>query len=72
MDSIKQSPLDAPKPKKCHMAKMIRSDGAVSPLCAQVPKKINLAKESWTNRKNAVTCKRCLDTLARMAEGGAV
>jgi len=43
-----------------HLAKMISSEGDVSPLCAKTPKKLNLSKETWTNRPEAVNCKRCL------------
>lgn len=43
-----------------HMAKLINGKGQVSPLCAKKPKAINLAKESWTNRRDAVTCPKCI------------
>ena len=43
-----------------HRAKLISTKGDVSPLCASFPKKINLKKESWTNRDEAVTCPKCL------------
>ena len=46
--------------KKYHMAKAIRDDGAVSPLCAKTPRRLNLSRELWTLEKEAVTCKRCL------------
>ena len=48
------------KPKIYHRAKLISVNGDVSPLCAKTPRKINLAKELWTNRDEAVTCPRCL------------
>lgn len=45
--------------KPVHMAKHIRQDGAVSPLCAKTPRALNLAKAVWTIRPEAVTCKKC-------------
>jgi len=47
------------KNKKVHMAKHIREDGMVSPLCAVSPRAINLSVATWTNRESAVTCKKC-------------
>ena len=49
--------------KKIHRAKLISEAGDVSPLCAKTPKPINLKKESWTNRDEAVTCKKCLELM---------
>lgn len=43
-----------------HFAALIRTDGAVSPLCAVRPRKINLKGASWTTRKEAITCPQCL------------
>ncbi len=44
-----------------HMAHLFDSKGNVSPLCAKVPRKLNLKKhELWTIRWEAVTCKKCL------------
>ncbi len=44
-----------------HLAKMIRGrDGAVSPLCAEAPRKLDVSKETWTIRHKAVTCPKCL------------
>lgn len=54
--------------KPIHRAKLITGDGRVSPLCAKRPRAIDLARASWTNRDEAVTCPRCLDVL-RPAEG---
>lgn len=45
--------------KPVHFAKHIRSDGAVSPLCAKTPKAIDLEIATWTNRRVAVTCRKC-------------
>lgn len=53
-------PPQASHAKIRHMAKLIRSDGAVSPFCAAEPKAISMARESWTMRMEAVTCKKCL------------
>jgi hypothetical protein len=45
--------------KPIHMAKMMNDNGDVSPLCAKKPRKINLKKETWTIRAEAVTCSKC-------------
>lgn len=45
--------------KIVHMAKLVSDKGDVSPLCAKTPRRINLAKESWTLRTNEVTCNKC-------------
>jgi hypothetical protein len=49
--------------KPYHFADKIRSDGAVSPLCAARPRALNLRRERWTLLKSAVTCKRCIEAL---------
>jgi hypothetical protein len=51
------------KPKVMHLAKMVRCDGAVSPLCAKKPRALDLRISTWTIRENAVTCKKCLEKL---------
>lgn len=43
-----------------HLAKMTRPDGAVSPLCARVPRRIDLTRASWTLQAKLVTCTKCL------------
>ena len=48
------------KTKTCHMAAKVNQDGGVSPACAKTPRAIDLRKASWTNRREVVTCKRCL------------
>lgn len=48
-----------PKPKPIHWAKL-RGDGAVSPLCARVPRRLDLRRSSWTICDELVTCPRCL------------
>jgi hypothetical protein len=53
-----------------HRAKLISKNGGVSPLCAKRPKKINLAKESWTIRDEAVTCPKCKALLASRLQKG--
>ena len=50
----------APKPKPVHRAKLIRTDGKVSPLCADKPRPINLARATWTLLDALVTCSKCL------------
>ncbi len=60
--------------KKYHLAKLWSTKGDVSPLCAKTPRKIDLRKESWTLRPEAVTCKRCLAAIAEknaLADQGA-
>jgi len=46
-----------------HKAALISPGGAVSPLCARVARKLNLARESWTRDNDKVTCKKCLKLL---------
>jgi hypothetical protein len=46
--------------KVYHMAGKVRIDGAVSPLCATKPRVLNLRRELWTLRWEAVTCAACL------------
>lgn len=43
-----------------HLAKLISDRGYVSPLCSKRPRKLNLRKELWTIRHEAVTCPKCL------------
>lgn len=52
--------LEPRKPKPVHWAALIRLDGKVSPLCAKRPRVLDLSQETWTNRKSAVSCPRCL------------
>lgn len=49
------------KPRIYHKAKLMSQDGDVSPVCADVPKAINLKTATWTLRWEAVTCKKCLE-----------
>jgi len=42
-----------------HKAKLVSPDGDVSPLCASIPRALNLRIESWTTDNSAVTCKNC-------------
>ncbi len=53
-----------------HRAKLIAANGDVSPLCAEVPKALDLKKTCWTNRNEAVTCKKCLVKMAAGTTGG--
>lgn len=56
--------------KVYHFAHLFSGKGAVSPLCAEVPRRLRLRRELWTIREDAVTCKRCLVKLAaRRREG---
>lgn len=50
-------------PKKQHWAAKISGNGDVSALCFVRPRAINLRLASWTNRKEAVTCSKCLKIL---------
>jgi hypothetical protein len=44
-----------------HKADRVDTHGNVSPLCANPPRALDLKKhELWTNRWEAVTCKKCL------------
>lgn len=43
-----------------HRAAKIREDGSVSAVCFERPRKIDLARASWTIIDGAVTCKKCL------------
>lgn len=52
-----------PKSKPVHRAKLIREDGAVSPLCARTPRAISLKQATWTIRDEDVTCKGCLEII---------
>ncbi len=54
-----------------HKAHLVSAKGDVSPLCAARPRKIDLRRELWTLRDEAVTCKRCLAALAAGREGDA-
>lgn len=54
----------ATKPKPYHMAAKMDGEGNVSPLCAVKPRALDLSKELWTVRPEAVTCKRCRAILA--------
>jgi len=52
------------------MAKLISPNGDVSPLCADVPRVLDLRKESWTLRNEAVTCQKCKAKLAQAKGAG--
>lgn len=52
-----------------HMAHLVREDGAVSAFCSPDPyRPIDLRRATWTNRPEAVTCRKCLRML--MERGG--
>jgi len=45
-----------------HRAKFINHKGQVSPLCREVPRALNMKKESWVSapeNNGSITCKRC-------------
>lgn len=45
--------------KVYHRAAKMDKKGRVSALCFPVPQAINLKKELWTLRDEAVTCEKC-------------
>ncbi len=45
--------------KTYHYWAKMNDQGEVSALCFKTPHAIDLAKSTWTNRENAVTCPRC-------------
>jgi len=48
-----------------HRAHLVNQFGDVSPLCAKTPHKIDLTKgQSWTSIDSAVTCPKCLKSMA--------
>jgi hypothetical protein len=60
-----------PKPKAVHRGKFVDEDGNVSALCYARPRAIDLSKATWTNRDEAVTCKRCLALMDALREATA-
>ncbi len=46
--------------KPVHKAHLVNDKGGVSPVCAERPRAIDLKRATWTNRWEAVTCKKCL------------
>lgn len=46
--------------KTYHRASLINEEGKVSALCFTTARPIDLGKASWTNRDEAVTCRKCL------------
>ena len=56
-----QGGMSASPGRKYHLAKLITAKGHVSPLCAHPkPRRLDMKKETWTIRHEAVTCKKCL------------
>jgi hypothetical protein len=56
---------------KIHMAKLVRSAGAVIALCGfaqRVFLLIDLRRVPWTNQREAVTCGKCRKLLLRPIE----
>jgi hypothetical protein len=56
--------VTSPRPKPVHMADLVNAHGEVSPLCADVPRAIDLRRETWTLQRTATTCESCLLALA--------
>lgn len=56
-----------PKPKIYHRAYLMSAQG-VSALCFRRPRSIDLRRATWTNRDEAVTCKKCLAIIARRTD----
>lgn len=56
--------MKPPKVRVYHMASKINENGDVSALCFARPRAINLSVATWTNRKDAVTCPKCIKALA--------
>lgn len=54
------TPGNPPRQRPLHLAAHVRRDGGVSPIRASSPRAINLRRGTWTLRREAVTCKRCL------------
>lgn len=50
--------------KKIHKAAKIAPGGLVSALCFKKPHPINMKLETWTLRREAVTCPKCKKILA--------
>ncbi len=48
-----------PRKKPVHRAKYVSLNGDVSALCFDKPRNIDLGSAIWTNRSEAVTCKKC-------------
>ena len=53
--------------KIVHKASMIREDGETSALCFDPPRAINMRVATWTNRNEAVTCKKCIAAIRMIA-----
>lgn len=51
--------------KPIHLANLMRGDGMVSALCCSKPRAIDLTRANWTNRREAVTCIKCLAILSK-------
>jgi hypothetical protein len=56
-----------PRQKVCHRAQLLSHRG-VSALCFKRPRSIDLRRAMWTNRDEAVTCKKCLAIIAERTD----
>lgn len=55
--------------RKYHLANFVSKNGDMSALCFPSPRKINLKVASWTIQKSQVTCKKCLEIIAKRGNG---
>lgn len=61
-----------PRKKPVHHAKHVNQNGDVSALCFEKPRPIDLSKATWTNRAEAVTCKKCMARQEMAVDRGAL
>lgn len=47
------------KPKTVHFGTKVNQYGGVKALCFGVDRAIDLSRATWTNRREAVTCRKC-------------
>ena len=52
-----------PKPKPVHWAFRVNNRGGVMAICFDRPRAIDLIRATWTIRRDAVTCKKCLERM---------
>ena len=54
--------------KKYHKAAGMNKRGGVTALCFDKPRAINLKRALWAMDPKAVTCKKCLEAMAKEPE----
>lgn len=59
--------MKAPRRRIYHRAAKTRADGAVSALCFNPPRAIDMKRSTWTLRDEAVTCLKCLAAIKAKA-----